>query len=119
MSYDNRNTYEMKPRKKRSISYYVVWYFICLAVLVVIMLIKGEFSWSRLLASVVFVAVLSVIWYFTEGFIGCKLHGCEYVAGISRISTLADYVRHNSYASHLPAIFKPQIGGVYSEIFVI
>lgn len=68
MSYDNRNTYEMKPRKKRSISYYVVWYFICLAVLVVIMLIKGEFSWSRLLASVVFVAVLSVIWYFTEGF---------------------------------------------------
>lgn len=57
--------------------------------------------------------------YFTEGFIGCKLHGCEYVAGISRISTLADYVRHNSYASHLPVIFKPQIGGVYSEIFVI
>ena len=68
MSYDRRNTYEMKPRKKKSLTYYVVWYVICVLVLVAVMLIKGEFAWNKVLASVIFVAVLSVIWYFTENF---------------------------------------------------
>ena len=53
-------------RKKRGILYYVFWYFVAIAILVIAMLAKGEFTWSRLISTVVFMLIMGVVWYFTD-----------------------------------------------------
>ncbi len=53
-------------RKKRGILYYVFWYLVAVAILVIAMLLKGEFSWSRLISTFIFMLIMGVVWYFTD-----------------------------------------------------
>ena len=55
--------------KKHGIWYYVIWFAVCVVFLVVLMLIRHQFSWERFAATVSFMAVMSVIWFFMDRFI--------------------------------------------------
>ena len=56
-------------RKKRGILYYVIWYLIAVAILIVAMVIKGQFSWHGVISTVIFMLVMAVVWYFMDKFI--------------------------------------------------
>lgn len=52
--------------KKRSVSYYLIWYGICVATVAIYHLVTKQFSWGKMLIMAVILGVLSVGWFFVE-----------------------------------------------------
>lgn len=63
------NYYEPYRSKKHGVWYYVIWYGVSIVVLVILMLVRGQFTWERFAATVGFMSVMGVVWYFMDRFV--------------------------------------------------
>lgn len=52
--------------KKHSVSYYIIWYFVCVGIVAVYHLITKQFAWGRLGVMALVLGIVSVGWFFMD-----------------------------------------------------